>query len=301
MASDQERSGTPDLGNVYSLVGGPPTSASQVSGFENSLPSFINDLQYEPQQNDWGFSNHQLEGWSPGLDTFDAQFFTTPNANIPLAATDFLGAATGTGTGTGTLTPPLGIHATDVNQELAEITAGFNAGSDSFVHGSSESPVGLDERLRIPPKIGTRFSKESLRILRNWLSTHGRRPFPTEEERRLLQHQTGLTKTQILNWLANARRRGKIPDYQSSSPRVGSASTSPIGIPRRAATPVPQTGASHLDPLQRWVDSPPEHEPATAAAIARAVASSPPAGKILNFARGIAFLHQIKTNKHCLS
>jgi len=97
----------------------------------------------------------------------------------------------------------------------------------------------------------------------------------------MLQHQTGLTKTQILNWLANARRRGKIPDLSSSrtaSPRAQSPSTAPKDIPRRprAGTPAPLERTPFLNPLERWVDSPPEHEPATATAIAHAVASSSP-------------------------
>ncbi|GFP53541.1 homeobox protein 4 [Trichoderma asperellum] len=58
-----------------------------------------------------------------------------------------------------------------------------------------------------PPKIGARFSRESVRILKNWLSTHNRHPYPSDEEKEMLQRQTGLNKTQITNWLANARRR----------------------------------------------------------------------------------------------
>jgi hypothetical protein len=276
MASDQERSRTPDLSTLSSLLRHAPASATVSADLDHDLSSFTNDLQHGSDQNDWSLIDQHLGEWSPGFETFDSQFFAAPDVPLPLPAS----ATPETGNGTGTWTPPTGFRATDLQQEFADITTAAHSVSDHITPGSSESPIGVsDERSKIPPKIGTRFSKESLRILRNWLSTHGKRPFPTEEERALLQHQTGLTKTQILNWLANARRRGKIPDYQASSPRVRSNATSPIGIPRRAATPVPQVGASHFDPLQRWVDSPPEHEPATAAAIARAVASSPPAGK----------------------
>lgn len=131
---------------------------------------------------------------------------------------------------------------------------------------------------QVPPKVGTRFSKESLRVLRNWLSAHSNHPFPTDEERQVLERQTGLTKTQILNWLANARRRGKIPDFRTVSPRTQSPSSKPRDIPRRAGTPAPHDGTPFMNPLERWVDSPPEHEPAEATAIARAVASSSPFG-----------------------
>lgn len=111
-----------------------------------------------------------------------------------------------------------------------------------------------------------------MRILKNWLATHQNHPYPREPERRMLQEETGLTKTQISNWLANARRRGKIPS-SASSPRHGD--TPAMDIPPRPGTPAVRN-TSDMDPLQRWVDSPPEDEPAAVTAIARAVASVRP-------------------------
>ncbi|KZL76994.1 C2H2 type zinc finger domain-containing protein [Colletotrichum tofieldiae] len=130
-----------------------------------------------------------------------------------------------------------------------------------------------------PPKIGTRFSRDSTRILRQWLSSHSHHPYPSEEEKKILQHQTGLSKIQITNWLINARRRGKVQSrHRSTSPYSGSNGTSsrPIDVPRRPGTPAPRSSPRYhnLNPLERWVDSPPEHEPATVTAIARAMASS---------------------------
>jgi len=120
------------------------------------------------------------------------------------------------------------------------------------------------------PKIGTRLSRDSVRILKNWLSTHSRHPYPSEDEKMMLQKQTGLNKTQITNWLANARRRGKIMAPRSTSPGLRNWS-SPIDIPQRHGTPAP---LENMNPLQRWQHSPPENEPASVAAIARAVTAS---------------------------
>lgn len=120
-----------------------------------------------------------------------------------------------------------------------------------------------------PPKIGARFSRESVRILKTWLSTHNRHPYPTDEEKELLQRQTGLNKTQITNWLANARRRGKVQAPRSTSPLVGNWS-GPIDIPQRRGTPALEA----MNPLQRWEHSPPENEPASITAISRAVTAS---------------------------
>ncbi len=127
----------------------------------------------------------------------------------------------------------------------------------------------VPQRTPSNPKIGARFSRESVRILKNWLSTHNRHPYPNEEEKEMLQKQTGLNKTQITNWLANARRRGKIVAPRSTSPGVRSFSNA-IDIPQRRGTP----SLEYMNPLQRWQNSPPEHEPASVTAIVRAVTAS---------------------------
>jgi hypothetical protein len=130
------------------------------------------------------------------------------------------------------------------------------------------------------PKIGTRFTREAVRTLKNWLSTHSRHPYPTDEEKESLQRLTGLNKTQITNWLANARRRGKVPAQRSTSPHVRSWAGA-IDIPQRRGTPSPLatpqrrgTPIESMNPLQRWANSPPEHEPANVTDIARAITSS---------------------------
>lgn len=133
-----------------------------------------------------------------------------------------------------------------------------------------------------PPKIGTRFSRESSKSLTQWFENHYTYPYPSKEETKTLQDQTGLSKTQIKNWLANTRRREKMhPSIQSSRKTTAGFNSNevPMDIPRRPGTPAVQTKSDHhtMGPLERWVDSPPESEPATVTAIAKAVqrASSP--------------------------
>ncbi|KAI5868379.1 hypothetical protein GGS23DRAFT_26578 [Durotheca rogersii] len=121
------------------------------------------------------------------------------------------------------------------------------------------------------PKIGARFSRESVKVLKNWLSTHSRHPYPTEEEKEGLQKVTGLSKVQITNWLANARRRGKVQPTRATSPHVGRGYAQAIDIPQRRGMP---GFFENMNPLQRWANSPPENEPASVAAIARAVSAS---------------------------
>ncbi|KAI1496482.1 hypothetical protein F5X99DRAFT_414053 [Biscogniauxia marginata] len=121
------------------------------------------------------------------------------------------------------------------------------------------------------PKIGARFSRESVKVLKNWLVTHSRHPYPTDEEKENLQKITGLNKTQITNWLANARRRGKVQPTRATSPHVGGGYAQAIDIPKRPRTP---RLLENMNPLQRWANSPPENEPASVTAIARAVSAS---------------------------
>lgn len=153
--------------------------------------------------------------------------------------------------------------------DLANLGTGSNSGNDN-----SPNPPAA-------PKVGARFSREAVRVLKAWLATHSQRPYPTDEERESLQRQTGLNKTQIANWLANARRRskGKFQQNRSTSPNVRAWSGA-IEIPRRRDTPAPES--EHLSPLQRWQNSPPENEPASVTAIASAILQSRPYDSGLN-------------------
>lgn len=125
------------------------------------------------------------------------------------------------------------------------------------------------------PKLGSRFSRDVIRTLKNWLAVHNQHPYPNEDEMAALQTRTGLNKAQLTNWFANARRRGKVQAVRPASPQVHHNQSGPIDIIQRPGTPAVRQGPNHKDPLQRWVDSPPEHEPASAQDIARAMAEGP--------------------------
>ncbi|KAH6886249.1 hypothetical protein B0T10DRAFT_490899 [Thelonectria olida] len=134
------------------------------------------------------------------------------------------------------------------------------------------------ERPFPPPKIGARFSQKSTRILNQWLSSHPDHPYPKGEDIEMLRGQTGLSKTQISNWLSNARRRGKVGN---TTGKIGQQSqTRPMDIPQtsspRPGTPAPRRAMRDMNPMERWVESPPENEPASMFAIARAMANRAP-------------------------
>ncbi|KAH7129541.1 hypothetical protein B0J13DRAFT_453524 [Dactylonectria estremocensis] len=125
-------------------------------------------------------------------------------------------------------------------------------------------------------KVANRFNSGSVRILRHWFAAHERHPYATAQDVEILQSKTGLTKQQVANWLANARRRSKHALSSSSSVVRGGAeatpnNSTPVDIPPRAATPMP---SNQMNPLERWKSSPPEHEAAEVSDICRAVAAS---------------------------
>ncbi|KAM0236950.1 hypothetical protein ACHAP5_009236 [Fusarium lateritium] len=148
---------------------------------------------------------------------------------------------------------------------------------DILAPNRESSASNFSNILALPPKVGHRFTLESLRALKDWFSRHIENPYPTEEEKIMLEQQTGLSRTQITNWLANARRRRLIADSstQTASARSGKIPSDSPYTPTRSGTPIPRRPQAERDmhPLQRWVDSPPENEPAAVSAIARAMAS----------------------------
>jgi hypothetical protein len=151
----------------------------------------------------------------------------------------------------------------------------LNTSWDSDIQ-SAGSDFGRSNLNANPPKIGTRFSRESSKLLTQWFENHYNYPYPSKEETETLQERTGLSRTQIKNWLANTRRREKMHQSIQSSRKATAGFNSnevPIDIPKRPDTPAARTKNDHqtMGPLERWVDSPPESEPATVTAIAKAV------------------------------
>ena len=116
-------------------------------------------------------------------------------------------------------------------------------------------------------KSGARLPKDAVKVLKSWLNDHLAHPYPNDEEKADLKAKTGLKITQISNWLANARRRGKVrPPFESD---IG---TPAIHIPRKVLPP--GVDMAELTPLERWKHSPPEHEAANARDILQAMATT---------------------------
>lgn len=158
------------------------------------------------------------------------------------------------------------------NTTVRQLPVNSGGIADQAFAGASSTDEATSENLMKAGKTGTRFSREAVKLMRKWFFAHSHHPFPNEDDRTMLQQQTGLDKNQIMTWFANTRRRNNISRTRDKSPYP----TAARDIIRRPDTPNPHNTSS-MNPLERWVDSPPENEPASMTAIARAVVSSPSA------------------------
>ncbi|WJG35630.1 uncharacterized protein FOBCDRAFT_241473 [Fusarium oxysporum Fo47] len=108
---------------------------------------------------------------------------------------------------------------------------------------------------------GKRFSLDSTRVLNKWLANHPQHPYPSVRD----------VESTILNWFANARRRRKFRPPVASELTSEPSGVGPRDIPSHRP-PTPFVGQE--TPLERWKNSPPEDEPSSISAIARAVSNA---------------------------
>ncbi|KAJ7695715.1 hypothetical protein B0H17DRAFT_425303 [Mycena rosella] len=98
-----------------------------------------------------------------------------------------------------------------------------------------------------PQRKRGKLPKETTDFLKAWLHRHSDHPYPSEEEKKQLCHATGLSMSQVSNWMINARRRILAPAHRAASgptttapyPPQGGRSASLSGIldARRASLP----------------------------------------------------------------
>ncbi|KAF2812291.1 uncharacterized protein BDZ99DRAFT_518149 [Mytilinidion resinicola] len=133
-----------------------------------------------------------------------------------------------------------------------------------------------------------RFPRVAIKILKDWMDEHVDHPYPTEEDKNDLKEKTGLTSSQISNWMANTRRRQKSRPKRTASPSIRPSEA--INIPAG------RTWES-LNPFERWKHSPPENEPAPMTAIQKAVENfDPPEPTSLSSSLGIEYSRKGQSN-----
>ncbi|KAI8677897.1 hypothetical protein NCS55_00508200 [Fusarium keratoplasticum] len=109
-------------------------------------------------------------------------------------------------------------------------------------------------------------SVRKTRVLRNWFISHIDHPYPSEEDKVSLAQQSGLSRSQVVNWFANTRRRHRLSSAYSTSPGRGRQGFAP-------GSPMPHYLRKNMSPMDRWRNSPPEEEGASASAIQNALSA----------------------------
>ncbi|TQV94043.1 homeobox and C2H2 transcription factor [Cordyceps javanica] len=132
---------------------------------------------------------------------------------------------------------------------------------------------GPDDDRRVPlavvtsKRASTRTAKKT-RPLSHWFACHLDHPYPSEDQKADLASQCGLSRTQVINWFANARRRHRL----SAQSLFSSNSNNSNSVKAfRQGSPMPRSALDSMSPMERWRNSPPRDEPASASAIERAL------------------------------
>ena len=69
---------------------------------------------------------------------------------------------------------------------------------------NSANPSGLVDRP--PQRKRGKLPKPVTDFLKDWLHRHSDHPYPSEEEKKQLCHATGLSMSQVSNWMINVSR-----------------------------------------------------------------------------------------------
>ncbi|KAF5888577.1 homeobox protein Meis2-like, partial [Clarias magur] len=102
-------------------------------------------------------------------------------------------------------------HSGDNSSELGDVLEGSLASPGT---GDEDDPDKKRQKKRgIFPKVATN-------IMRAWLFQHLTHPYPSEEQKKQLAQDTGLTILQVNNWFINARRRIVQPMIDQSNRAV---------------------------------------------------------------------------------
>ncbi|KAI0917498.1 hypothetical protein AcW1_007315 [Taiwanofungus camphoratus] len=118
--------------------------------------------------------------------------------------------------------------------------AGMPAAAPGPGPGPADSPTrspqaqAASSLVERPPRKRGKLPKPVTDFLKDWLHRHSDHPYPSEEEKKQLCHATGLSMSQVSNWMINARRRILAPAHRAAA---GPTTTTPFS----ARTPGPSS------------------------------------------------------------
>ncbi|KAF3702510.1 Homeobox protein Meis2 Meis1-related protein 1 [Channa argus] len=128
----------------------------------------------------------------------------------------------------GTPGPSSGGHISQSGDNTSELGKGDGLENSLASPGTGDED---DQEKKRQKKRGI-FPKVATNIMRAWLFQHLTHPYPSEEQKKQLAQDTGLTILQVNNWFINARRRIVQPMIDQSNRAVNQGTAySPDGQP----------------------------------------------------------------------
>uniref|UniRef100_A0AC34QWT7 Homeobox domain-containing protein n=1 Tax=Panagrolaimus sp. JU765 TaxID=591449 RepID=A0AC34QWT7_9BILA len=116
-----------------------------------------------------------------------------------------------------------------------------SASSEGIGGNGSDPSQNQSNGKRKVPKV---FSKEAINKFRSWLFQNLSHPYPSEDQKKQLANDTGLTILQVNNWFINARRRIVQPMIDSNNRAGKSPAVSVFKNRRRKNSVGASPGAS---------------------------------------------------------
>lgn len=175
-----------------------------------------------------GLSNIKMEdGGMPAVLTSMKRPPSSSLSQYGLVHDDVRSPSSGGGTPTGLMPPGSHLSSQD---NLSEAGDASNASI-----GSGDGTDGCDDDDPTSKKNSKKrgiFPKVATNILRAWLFQHLTHPYPSEDQKKQLAQDTGLTILQVNNWFINARRRIVQPmiDQSNRAGPSGYPSPDPTGM-----------------------------------------------------------------------
>ncbi|XP_071533281.1 homeobox protein homothorax isoform X19 [Panulirus ornatus] len=170
-----------------------------------------------------GDSNNNAAAAAAGrasADTTHTDGASTPDVRPPSSSLSYPGGAGGDDArspGSGGTPGPLSHQ--PASQQSADNTSEAGDASNASI-GSGEGTEEDDDGTKKNQKKRGIFPKVATNILRAWLFQHLTHPYPSEDQKKQLAQDTGLTILQVNNWFINARRRIVQPMIDQSNRAV---------------------------------------------------------------------------------
>ncbi|KAL5482660.1 TOS8 [Sanghuangporus weigelae] len=196
-----------------------PASAGVSGGFgfnSNSglggLPRISGHAKNNDQQQDWFTPAGQL-------------VLPSPNANNGSSSSNQQHPQTAS------LSPSPRMHPSSSSSASAATSAAVAAAAALNV-----SPAAAVQAAQVAAQVAARparrrgkLPKPTTDFLKDWLHRHSDHPYPSEEEKKQLCHATGLSMSQVSNWMINARRRILAPAQRTPQGPTTTVPSFPLG------------------------------------------------------------------------